>query len=1128
MTEKIQKNIHKRVEKNSNIKDQTKTASIKDGTLIDSLIKQKKRNLQVGDVCNLKITALGPNNMGIDEFTYPYTIFVPNAKYGSQIKAKILKINSTITKILPFPYSKGFSGQTLTNNLNVTTLSLQEERGKHQNENKALLLPKKNMFTKTISFAVAQLIEEENRSEQAEVVHPILENIPVKPGDILEVSIKKEMAFQDTNTARPSEGTSPTCAGIVELANKYQLIVPLLSDTPRENLKVIVTRVKDKYAFAKIEGSNLRSKNNKQNNLESLRVPSLGTYKTTLSSTFATNPLATEYDLESARNLASKCLNLDAPKICAGLKFTTTLPTNAPMYGNYLVYKLKNTILFLKPLGNMSFSSAGSQETASAKQPLQLLPRFASEGKDGTQLEGDTSFQVKKVRIKIISTSKNCVIGKILQVNPIPKKQKMALVLKSVRDMINHGLHFGEKAVKCHARMKKYLWIKKQGATKPYNMINNGMFNNAVVFERTDVRTPNLAGKSKSLLNSNSQRSTIPLMKKGRHIINLLKTRRCLNKALKVLTKYALKGRTFLFIGTKKPATDLIARASFFTKNSFYVNTRWLGGMLTNWKTICKSISKIHPILKEKQKVVRDILERRQTIKTQLIQKALLLRKKSKFILTKGRYVLNLLKNTSLVKNSDMITRAHKLISLRNDFNTKGNEFLQKRQRLIQKRREFIYETLLLKEKGFLISNKYKTVLNQLAQYTTKLSEYKYLLTLTTEIQQIKKAYSGTNTEYSSLFLSQSKNVAIGLSEGKDPTETIAEKLTDKKLYSISYGQLKEIQNQLLTLNSTGQQTNSKWIIPNPPKEILNRIVLTMKNQNINKNDENSLLVSKSITSLSINDELQPEKNIDGISKKASDILICSTLLSKFSSYCTYIKTVIQKLLESINLLEKQAAFYECELNKIKTALVSYLDFKQKYIVELQNLKLKLITERNVIRIVKRKLKSLDAQKKLIQFLPRLRYLPTPQTKISQMVQILLSKIVDPKLKYPIEIIYDQKLSTSSKKLAAARKKKWQRLEKYFGGISNMSKLTKTNISRNVAIIVGQNEEINAVRECKKLGIKMFTIVDTNCNPTLSDHIIPANDDSRNAIKYILTKFITRIRLAQKLRMRLQKLKKTN
>ena len=42
--------------------------------------------------------------------------------------------------------------------------------------------------------------------------------------------------------------------------------------------------------------------------------------------------------------------------------------------------------------------------------------------------------------------------------------------------------------------------------------------------------------------------------------------------------------------------------------------------MLTNWKTILKSISKIRPILKEKQKIVADILEKRQTIKLRLIK----------------------------------------------------------------------------------------------------------------------------------------------------------------------------------------------------------------------------------------------------------------------------------------------------------------------------------------------------------------------------------------------------------------------------------------------------------------------------------------------------------------------------
>ena len=249
-------------------------------------------------------------------------------------------------------------------------------------------------------------------------------------------------------------------------------------------------------------------------------------------------------------------------------------------------------------------------------------------------------------------------------------------------------------------------------------------------------------------------------------------------------------------------------------------------------------------------------------------------------------------------------------------------------------------------------------------------------------------------------------------------------------------------------------------------------------------------------------------------------LIVCSTLISKFSGFSSYFKSVIKQLVSNIHILEAQSQTYSMELNEIQTTLKAYLSLKDKYVAQLHQFKIKLTNERNVMRLVKRQLQALDAQKKLMKFLPRLRYLPTPQTKISEIVQILLSRIVDPKLKYPIDNIYDEKLSTSSKKLAAARKKKWQRLEKYFGGIANMTKLTKTQISRNVAIIIGQKEEMNAVRECQKLGIKTFTIVDTNCNPTFSDHIIPANDDSRSSIKYILTKFITRIRLAQKIRSR--------
>nr|YP_010700417.1 ribosomal protein S2 [Phacus arnoldii]WCH63544.1 ribosomal protein S2 [Phacus arnoldii] len=72
------------------------------------------------------------------------------------------------------------------------------------------------------------------------------------------------------------------------------------------------------------------------------------------------------------------------------------------------------------------------------------------------------------------------------------------------------------------------------------------------------------------------------------------------------------------------------------------------------------------------------------------------------------------------------------------------------------------------------------------------------------------------------------------------------------------------------------------------------------------------------------------------------------------------------------------------------------------------------------------------------------------------------------------------------------------RLEKYLSGIKNMTKVP------DVVILVGQNKEINAVKECIKLGITTITIVDTNCDPTLTNFVIPANDDSISSISLIL------------------------
>jgi small subunit ribosomal protein S2 len=56
----------------------------------------------------------------------------------------------------------------------------------------------------------------------------------------------------------------------------------------------------------------------------------------------------------------------------------------------------------------------------------------------------------------------------------------------------------------------------------------------------------------------------------------------------------------------------------------------------------------------------------------------------------------------------------------------------------------------------------------------------------------------------------------------------------------------------------------------------------------------------------------------------------------------------------------------------------------------------------------------------------------------------------------------------------------------------------------DVVILVGQKKEINAIYECRKMNIPLVSILDTNCNPSLTDYFIPANDDSLTSITSIL------------------------
>ncbi|MDQ9769053.1 30S ribosomal protein S2, partial [Acinetobacter baumannii] len=76
------------------------------------------------------------------------------------------------------------------------------------------------------------------------------------------------------------------------------------------------------------------------------------------------------------------------------------------------------------------------------------------------------------------------------------------------------------------------------------------------------------------------------------YIIDLAKTQVQLDKAYDALKKIAEDGGKVLFVGTKKQAQATVLEEAI-RSGSFYVNQRWLGGTLTNFRTIQKSIKKL-------------------------------------------------------------------------------------------------------------------------------------------------------------------------------------------------------------------------------------------------------------------------------------------------------------------------------------------------------------------------------------------------------------------------------------------------------------------------------------------------------------------------------------------------------
>jgi len=101
----------------------------------------------------------------------------------------------------------------------------------------------------------------------------------------------------------------------------------------------------------------------------------------------------------------------------------------------------------------------------------------------------------------------------------------------------------------------------------------------------------------------------ILMEKNGIHIINLDETKQKLDKALTFVSEIAQKNGEFLFVGTKKQARDIIQQEADRC-GMFYVVERWLGGTLTNFSTIKKSIKRLQLLEKEGSNIYENMTKK--------------------------------------------------------------------------------------------------------------------------------------------------------------------------------------------------------------------------------------------------------------------------------------------------------------------------------------------------------------------------------------------------------------------------------------------------------------------------------------------------------------------------------------
>jgi small subunit ribosomal protein S2 len=144
----------------------------------------------------------------------------------------------------------------------------------------------------------------------------------------------------------------------------------------------------------------------------------------------------------------------------------------------------------------------------------------------------------------------------------ITKRRRKLMAVVSMKQLLEAGVHFGHQTRRWNPKMAKYIYMERNGI----------------------------------------------------YIIDLQKTVRKLDEAYNFVKTLAENGQSILFVGTKKQAQDSV-REEAAKVGQFYVNARWLGGMLTNFQTMRTRIDRLHQLIKMQEDGTFDMLPKKEVIK---------------------------------------------------------------------------------------------------------------------------------------------------------------------------------------------------------------------------------------------------------------------------------------------------------------------------------------------------------------------------------------------------------------------------------------------------------------------------------------------------------------------------------